>query len=53
MEENEVEYDEAYVLVANEKRISRNIRFRWLVDSLLENNTPYDTSYGLKYTSFL
>ena len=44
MEEDEVEYDEAFVHVANEKRISRNIRFRWLVDALQGQNDPYDTS---------
>ena len=31
MEENEIEIDEAYVLVANQQRVSRNIRYRWYI----------------------
>ena len=51
MEENEIEIDEAYVLVANQQRVSRNLRFRWYIDALTANqetdNDFYDTKEQL------
>ena len=49
MEENEIEIDEAYVLVANQQRVSRNLRFRWYIDALSnpESESFYDTKEQL------
>ena len=49
MEENEIEIDEAYVLVANQQRVSRNLRFRWYIDALSnpEAENFYDTKEQL------
>ena len=49
MEENEIEIDEAYVLVANQQRVSRNLRFRWYIDALSnpEAESFYDTKEQL------
>ena len=39
---DESEFDEVYVLVADQRRVSRNVRFSWYTDALSGQNDPYD-----------
>ena len=42
LDESDVVFDEAYVLVADQRRVSRNVRFSWYTDALSGKNDPYD-----------
>ena len=39
MEDNDIEFDELYVLIAEERRVSRNIRFQWAIDDIFTSAT--------------